>query len=95
MGMVISMGDTLPRDRSSLGSRLGRRRTADAGNCAPFIYGVFVSTSPVSVQEIAFLGTEEVGSSHLDVIAERKYKQTLLQRLYDFLFHEAVHEWIS
>lgn len=44
-------------------------------------------------REIVFLGTEEVCSSYLDVIAEPAYKRTVLQRLYQFLFQEAADEW--
>ena len=44
-------------------------------------------------REIAFLGSEGVGSSYLDIIVERQYKQAVMLRLYDFLFQEAVQEW--
>ncbi|MET0514191.1 MAG: GNAT family N-acetyltransferase [Nitrospiraceae bacterium] len=44
-------------------------------------------------REIAFLGSEAVGSSYLDIIVERQWKQAVMLRLYDFLFQEVVHEW--
>jgi CelD/BcsL family acetyltransferase involved in cellulose biosynthesis len=44
-------------------------------------------------RELAFLGTEEVCSSHLDLIAARVHKRSVWQRLYWFLFEEATSEW--
>lgn len=47
----------------------------------------------VGYRELAFLGTEEVCSSHLDIIAASACKRLIWHRLYRFLFQEAADEW--
>ena len=60
---------------------------------APFYIRVVRPHYGIGCREIAFLGTEEVCSSHLDVIAEAVHKRAVWQRLYLFLFQEAAGEW--
>lgn len=60
---------------------------------APFYIRVVRPRHGIGYREIAFLGTEEVCSSYLDVIAESAYKQAIWQRLCRFLFQEAAEEW--
>lgn len=60
---------------------------------APFYIRFVRRHHVMAYREIAFLGTEEVCSSYLDVIAEPAYKRTVWQRLYQFLFREAAEEW--
>ena len=60
---------------------------------APFYIRSVRSDAVIGYREIAFLGTEEVCSSYLDIIAEPTYKRLVWQRLYRFLFQEAAGEW--
>jgi CelD/BcsL family acetyltransferase involved in cellulose biosynthesis len=60
---------------------------------APFYIRRVLPNHVMGYREIAFLGTEEVCSSYLDVIAEPAYKRTVVQHLYQFLFQEAADEW--
>lgn len=60
---------------------------------APFYIRSVRSDAVIGYREIAFLGTEEVCSSYLDIIAEPMYKRLVWQRLYRFLFQEAAGEW--
>jgi CelD/BcsL family acetyltransferase involved in cellulose biosynthesis len=60
---------------------------------APFYIRNVRSSYGVRYRDVGFLGTEEVCSSYLDLIAESAYKRPVWQRLYRFLFHEAAGEW--
>lgn len=44
-------------------------------------------------REVAFLGSEGVGSTYLDVLACRAYKEAVLACLYEYLFGQASNEW--
>ncbi|WP_447598428.1 GNAT family N-acetyltransferase [Nitrospira sp. Nam80] len=60
---------------------------------APFYIRSVRFDSVARYREIAFLGTEEVCSSYLDIIAEPTDKQMVWRRLYRFLFQEAANAW--
>ena len=60
---------------------------------APFYIRLVGPNYGMGYREVAFLGTEDVCSSYLDVIAEPAYKRVIWQRLYQFLFREAAAEW--
>jgi hypothetical protein len=60
---------------------------------APFYIRVVRSHYGRGCRELAFLGTEEVCSSYLDLIAEAVHKRSVWRRVYQFLFEEAAGEW--
>jgi CelD/BcsL family acetyltransferase involved in cellulose biosynthesis len=60
---------------------------------APFYIRSVQPHHSVGYRELAFLGTEEVCSSHLDIIAAAAYKRLIWHRLYRFLFQEGADEW--
>lgn len=58
------------------------------------LYIRLVRSNPIAAyREIAFLGTEEVCSSYLDIICEPADKRLVWRGLYRFLFQEAANEW--
>lgn len=60
---------------------------------APFYIRSIPAVRGMAYREVAFLGTEEVCSSHLDVIASSADKRLVWRRLYRFLFEEGEKEW--
>ncbi len=60
---------------------------------APLYIRIVQATPVMGYREIAFLGTEDVCSSYLDIIAEPAHKRMVWQRLHRFLFQEAAREW--
>ena len=60
---------------------------------APLYVRSIPSVLGIGCRELAFLGTEEVCSSHLDLIASRADKRSVWLRLYRFLFEEGAGEW--
>lgn len=60
---------------------------------APFYIRFVRPHYGIGYREVAILGTEEVCSSYLDVIAESAYKRRVWQRINEFLFEEAAAEW--
>lgn len=60
---------------------------------APFYLRSTPRSSFGRLREVAFLGTEEVCSAYLDIIAATPFKRHVLDRLYRFLMEEAADEW--
>lgn len=60
---------------------------------APFYVRAVQRRLGAGYRELAFLGTEEVCSSHLDLIAARTQKRSVWQCVYRFLLEEATNEW--
>ena len=60
---------------------------------APLYVRSIRSVPGMGYRELAFLGTEDVCSSHLDLIASPADKRAIWHCLYRFLFHEGAREW--
>ena len=50
-------------------------------------------TGMMTIREMRFLGSEDVGSTHLDFIVRRKHKETVLRAIYRHLHEEAAGAW--
>ena len=50
-------------------------------------------TGMMTIREMRFLGSEGVGSTHLDFIVRRKHKETVLRAIYRHLHDEAAGAW--
>jgi CelD/BcsL family acetyltransferase involved in cellulose biosynthesis len=50
-------------------------------------------TEVITVREMRFLGSDDVGSTHLDFIVRRKHKATVLRAIYRHLHEEASGAW--
>ena len=60
---------------------------------APFYIRKTTSYGGLTLRELRFLGTEEVGSCYLDVIVREHNKKAVLDHIYRFLHGEARREW--
>lgn len=60
---------------------------------APFYIRYSASRLPGGCREVRFLGTEEVCSSYLDVLALPGRRADVLRRLYRYLFEDASSRW--
>lgn len=60
---------------------------------APFYLHRHTAWGLARLRELRFLGTEEVCSSYLDIIAPAREKRAVVERVYQYLHGEASGEW--